>query len=72
MILCKAMKEKSRYVEVFRECPAGERTWWIYIEYVPEPLPEHNQDYIVGTDGYARYRVKCVLAHEEECFVRST
>ena len=40
IILCKAMKEKSRYMDVFRECPAGARTWRIYIEYVPEPLPE--------------------------------
>ena len=40
IILCKAMKEKSRYKEVFRECPDGARTWRKYIEYVPELLPE--------------------------------
>ena len=54
MILSKAKKEKSRYKETFRECPAGERTWWKYIEYVPEPLPEIS----VGIDGSARYRAK--------------
>ena len=54
MILCKAKKEKSRYMEVFRECPAGARAWQIYIEYVPEPLPEIS----VGIDGSARYRAK--------------
>ncbi len=26
IISCKAMKEKSRYMEVFRECSAGVRT----------------------------------------------
>ena len=54
MILSKAKKEKSRYKETFRECPAGERTWWKYIEYVPEPLPEIS----VGIDGSVRYRAK--------------
>ena len=43
IILCKAMKEKSSYREVLRECPVGARTWRKCYEYVPEPLPERGE-----------------------------
>ena len=39
----------------------GEKMLTLWFEYIPELLPE----ILVGIGGYARYSVKCVIAHNE-------